>query len=84
MRRVHCPQSEIRVLDILKDADEMTGPQISRSSNSVISKASIYRLLGRLQARKLVTSTTKWFEVCDVNIKRVVYTTTFDKMEKVD
>lgn len=78
IHNIHCPESEIFILDILGDK-EMTAPQISRASDGKVSISSVCRFLRRLSERGLVAKKDAEFPVADIVLKRVAYSTTFDK-----
>ena len=78
IHHIHCPESEILILNILGDK-EMTAPQISRASDGKVGISSVYVLLDRLSKRGLVAKKDVELPVADIVLKRVAYSATFDK-----
>lgn len=74
-----CSKTEWLVLELL-GKEEMIAPQISRLSGGVLSQASCYKLLSRLEERGLVIRKQTKIEVTGTALRRFVYSSTFDEI----
>ena len=77
IHHIPCPPAELRILKILEDK-EMTGPQISRASDGLVSIPAVYKLLIRLKDRELVTKRNIEIPAADIVLKQVAYSRSFD------
>lgn len=71
--QIRVPDAEVKVLSVLQQLGEAHAPAIARASNGSISVAAIYKLLGRLEDRGLVSKKVEHVPVGDITARRVFY-----------
>lgn len=71
--QIRVPDAEVKVLSVLQKLGEAHAPAIARASNGSISVAAIYKLLGRLENRGLVSKKVEHVPVGDITARRVFY-----------
>lgn len=80
---IHIPASEKKVLRILLELKEASGPAIVKFSNNDVSLAAVYELLRRLTKKNVISANEKFFNLGGVETRRVIYKLNEDIAKKL-